>query len=40
MLAILPVLILATAEDIWRFRRKIAEAPRQRALRGWTIRPP
>jgi hypothetical protein len=38
--AILPVLLLTTALDMWRFKRTIAEAPGQRRLRSWELRPP
>jgi hypothetical protein len=38
--AILPVLLLTTAQDMWRLKRGLAEAPRRRALRNWELRPP
>jgi hypothetical protein len=38
--AILPLLLLTTARDMWRFKRALAEAPRQRRLRNRELRPP
>ena len=38
--AILPVLLLTTAQDVWRLKRALAEAPRQRPLRNCALRPP
>jgi hypothetical protein len=38
--AILPVLLLTTAHDMWRLKRALVEAPRRRRLRNCELRPP